>query len=68
VNVIRSESYLMQTCHSMNWDFTLLDITLCSLYMLFMRVTCMIQTLGLGFLCGRHEKKVYLKAEVECCG
>jgi hypothetical protein len=68
VNVIRSESYLMQTRYSMNWDFTLLDITLCSLHMLFMRVTCVIQTLGLGFLYGRHEKKVYWKAEVECRG
>jgi hypothetical protein len=68
VNVIRSESYLMQMHHSMNWDFTLLNITPCSLHMLFMRVTCVIQTLGLGFLCGRHEKKVYWEAEVECCG
>ena len=64
MNVIRSESYLMQTCHSMNWDFTLLDITPCSLHMLFTRVTCVIRMLGLGFLCGRHEKKVYWEAEV----
>jgi len=58
VNVIRS--YLMQMLCSMDWHFMLLDITLCSLHMLFTRATCVIRTLDLCFICGRHEKKSLL--------
>jgi len=33
--------------------------------MLFMKIVCVIQTLDLCFMCGRHEKEVLLREALE---